>query len=57
MDRRRQTCAPATGFLTLGRRFLNSPPDIINDRIDVVSRGLPGNDHVNGVRLVATITS
>jgi mono/diheme cytochrome c family protein len=32
----------AMGFLTLGRRFLNNPPDIIDDRIDVVSRGLMG---------------
>ncbi len=32
----------ALGFLTLGRRFLNSQPDIIDDRIDVVSRGLMG---------------
>ena len=29
----------ALGFLTLGRRFLNNQPDIIDDRIDVVSRG------------------
>jgi hypothetical protein len=29
----------ALGFLTLGRRFLNNPPDIIDDRIDVVTRG------------------
>ena len=36
------TCAAATGFLTLGRRYLNNPPDIINDRIDVVTRGLLG---------------
>ncbi|HEX3601295.1 MAG TPA: PSD1 and planctomycete cytochrome C domain-containing protein, partial [Lacipirellulaceae bacterium] len=36
------SCAPATGFLTLGRRFLNSQPDIINDRIDVISRGILG---------------
>lgn len=28
------------GFLTLGRRFLNNPHDIIDDRIDVVTRGL-----------------
>ncbi len=34
--------APASGFLTLGRRFLNAQPDIINDRIDVVSRGIMG---------------
>jgi hypothetical protein len=35
-------CAPATGFLTLGRRFLNNQADIINDRIDVVTRGMLG---------------
>ncbi|MBI3853901.1 MAG: PSD1 domain-containing protein [Verrucomicrobia bacterium] len=29
----------ALGFLTLGRRFLNNQPDIIDDRIDVVMRG------------------
>jgi len=32
----------ALGFLTLGRRFNNNIPDIIDDRIDVVSRGLLG---------------
>jgi cytochrome c553 len=32
----------AMGFLTLGRRFLNNIHDIIDDRIDVVSRGLMG---------------
>jgi len=32
----------AMGFLTLGRRFLNNPSDIIDDRIDVISRGLMG---------------
>jgi len=32
----------AMGFLTLGRRFLNNPHDIIDDRIDVVSRGTMG---------------
>src|SRR5579885_560826 len=32
----------AMGFLTLGRRFLNNPHDIIDDRIDVVCRGLMG---------------
>src|SRR5262249_33451276 len=37
-----KSCAPAIGFLTLGRRFLNNQPDIINDRIDVVSRGVMG---------------
>jgi hypothetical protein len=33
---------PAMGFLTLGRRFLNRQPDIIDDRIDVTMRGLQG---------------
>ena len=32
----------ALGFLTLGRRFLNNAPDIIDDRIDVIFRGLQG---------------
>ena len=32
----------AMGFLTVGRRFLNNNHDIIDDRIDVVSRGLMG---------------
>jgi hypothetical protein len=32
----------ALGFLTLGRRFLNNRPDIIDDRIDVTMRGLQG---------------
>jgi len=32
----------AMGFLTLGRRFLNVQNDIIDDRIDVVSRGMLG---------------
>jgi hypothetical protein len=32
----------AMGFLTLGRRFLNREPDIIDDRIDVVTRGMLG---------------
>jgi mono/diheme cytochrome c family protein len=32
----------ALGFLTVGRRFLNNGPDIIDDRIDVVTRGLLG---------------
>jgi hypothetical protein len=30
------------GFLTLGRRFLNNQNDIIDDRIDVVTRGTMG---------------
>ena len=32
----------AMGFLTVGRRFLNDPHDIIDDRIDVVSRTFQG---------------
>ncbi|MBS0264178.1 MAG: DUF1553 domain-containing protein, partial [Planctomycetes bacterium] len=32
----------AMGFLTVGRRFGNNQMDIIDDRIDVVSRGLLG---------------
>jgi hypothetical protein len=32
----------AMGFLTLGRRMLGVTPDIIEDRIDVVGRGLLG---------------
>lgn len=32
----------ALGFLTIGNRFLNRMPDIIDDRIDVVTRGLMG---------------
>ncbi|MDA1273462.1 MAG: PSD1 and planctomycete cytochrome C domain-containing protein [Verrucomicrobia bacterium] len=32
----------ALGYLTLGRRFLNNQSDIIDDRIDVVTRGLMG---------------
>ena len=32
----------ALGFLTLGRRFLNRTDDIIDDRIDVVTRGFMG---------------
>ncbi len=32
----------ALGFLTLGRRFLNNPHDITDDRIDVVTRGFLG---------------
>lgn len=40
-DRDPQSLA-AMGFLTLGQRFINSPNDIIDDRIDVVTRGLLG---------------
>ena len=32
----------ALGFLTVGRRYLNNNNDIIDDRIDVVTRGLLG---------------
>jgi len=32
----------AMGFLTLGRRFLNRLPDIIDDRLDVLCRGTMG---------------
>ncbi len=32
----------AMGFLTVGRRFLNNQHDIIDDRIDLVGRGLMG---------------
>lgn len=32
----------ALGFLTLGMRFMNNTHDIIDDRIDVVTRGLLG---------------
>jgi mono/diheme cytochrome c family protein len=32
----------ALGFLTVGRRFLNTQPDIIDDRIDVTMRGFQG---------------
>jgi mono/diheme cytochrome c family protein len=38
---KRDTLA-ALGFLTLGRRFLNNQNDIIDDRIDVVTRGTLG---------------
>jgi mono/diheme cytochrome c family protein len=32
----------AMGFLTVGRRFTNNTHDIIDDRIDLISRGLMG---------------
>ena len=38
----RQQDLAAMGFLTVGRRFLNHQPDIIDDRIDVTARGLMG---------------
>ena len=37
-----KTPLAAMGFLTLGRRFLNNQHDIIDDRIDVVTRGFMG---------------
>lgn len=37
-----KTALAAMGFLTLGRRFGNNKNDIIDDRIDVVMRGLQG---------------
>ncbi|MCY2967718.1 MAG: DUF1549 and DUF1553 domain-containing protein, partial [Planctomycetota bacterium] len=37
-----RTALAALGFLTLGRRFGNNQNDIIDDRIDVVTRGLMG---------------
>ena len=41
-DAQNRRSLAALGYLTLGQRFLNSTPDIIDDRIDVVSRGLLG---------------
>src|SRR5690606_19592596 len=32
----------AMGFLTLGQRFLGVMPDIVDDKIDTVTRGLMG---------------
>ncbi|MFM1945680.1 MAG: hypothetical protein RI897_4662, partial [Verrucomicrobiota bacterium] len=37
-----QSPLAAMGFLTLGRRFLNNQNDIIDDRIDVITRGTMG---------------
>jgi hypothetical protein len=37
-----KTSLAALGFLTVGRRFLNQTPDIIDDRIDVTMRGFQG---------------
>ncbi|MDC0049090.1 DUF1549 and DUF1553 domain-containing protein [Verrucomicrobia bacterium] len=37
-----QSDLAAMGYLTLGRRFISVEPDIIDDRIDVVTRGLMG---------------
>jgi mono/diheme cytochrome c family protein len=40
-DKDRRSLA-ALGFLTLGGRFMNNQQDILDDRIDVVTRGLLG---------------
>jgi hypothetical protein len=37
-----RSALPALGFLTLGGRFMNNTHDILDDRIDVVTRGLMG---------------
>ena len=37
-----KTALSAMGYLTLGRRFLNDTPSIVDDRIDVTMRGLQG---------------
>lgn len=37
-----QAALAAMGFLTVGRRFMNRQHDIIDDRIDVVTRGFLG---------------
>jgi hypothetical protein len=42
VDDRRPDDLAAMGFLTLGRRFLGVRRDIIDDRIDVVTRGTMG---------------
>ena len=39
---KRPQALAAMGFLTVGRRLFNNPHDIIDDRIDVVGRGLLG---------------
>ncbi|MBI1917767.1 MAG: DUF1549 domain-containing protein, partial [Planctomycetes bacterium] len=40
-----QRALTAMGFLTLGGRFMSNVHDILDDRIDVVARGLLGHDH------------
>lgn len=42
VDDRKEDDLAAMGFLTLGRRFLGVNHDIIDDRIDVVTRGTMG---------------
>ncbi len=39
LDEGRSASLEAMGFLTVGRRFLNNMHDIIDDRLDVLSRG------------------
>lgn len=41
-EQRNSQALAAMGFLTVGRRFLNNVHDIIDDRIDVTTRGLMG---------------
>jgi hypothetical protein len=41
-DESRREDLAAMGFLTLGQRYLGVKPDIIDDRIDTVTRGLMG---------------
>ena len=41
-DSREHSALAAMGFLTLGGHFMNNAHDIIDDRIDVVTRGLLG---------------
>ena len=33
---------PATGFLTLGRKFAGNPNDVVDDQLDVIMRGTQG---------------
>jgi hypothetical protein len=42
IEDRDQDDLAAMGYLTLGRRFLGIPHDIIDDRIDVICRGMMG---------------
>jgi len=42
LDRVNQRALRAMGFLTLGGHFMNNTHDILDDRIDVVTRGLLG---------------
>ena len=41
-DERSRADLAAMGFLTLGQRFLGVMPDIVDDKIDTVTRGLMG---------------